>query len=331
VLRPDDLPAALRELADDAGPCEPPVEQLLARARRRYRRRQAALPALASAAALAVAVPIGLISAAQPPAPAAPAPAGPAPTGAAEADYLMVLLPTQGPGSEAVLPVPGLDRCLALPGAEVAADRAQRLVVSADGPAPQRQDIASCLRGLDRVRVLQQSGRDHLPVTKADALTPEQARRPGVDGTQQCQSAAVRNSVPAQHRSEAGAVVIAGYLTDAAGYEQWEWEYEGSLRISPVEPPFGEGLYALCWFRGDIPPEGSVGPEPAGYAYQLLAVQLTGRDPGLRRDARTVDPPPILAPPPPAPRALPQGAGSQVFHPQPQGIIVAAQPRRIRA
>lgn len=71
MLRPDELHDAMTQAAAGAGPAEPPVEQLLASARRRYRRKQLALPALAAASVVAIAVPFALAATSTPPAPRA--------------------------------------------------------------------------------------------------------------------------------------------------------------------------------------------------------------------------------------------------------------------
>lgn len=81
MLRPDELSEALGRAAELAGRTEPPVEDLVRRARRRYRRKHAALPALAAACVVAVAVPITLVLSDQdeaPPPPPADAPVDPA-------------------------------------------------------------------------------------------------------------------------------------------------------------------------------------------------------------------------------------------------------------
>jgi hypothetical protein len=67
MLRFEELREALVRAADLAQPSEPPVDDLLHRARRRYRRKQAVLPALAAACAIAVVVPVSLISRDEPP------------------------------------------------------------------------------------------------------------------------------------------------------------------------------------------------------------------------------------------------------------------------
>jgi hypothetical protein len=191
------------------------------------------------------------------------------------------------------------------------------LTVSADGSGPERAAVEGCLRALDRVRVLVQSGPEHVPLERADAITPEQAGRAGTDGTAQCRSAAVLDLAPG---ADPGSTF--GYLTDATGYEQWEWEYTGGLRISPVEPPTGDGLYALCWLRGDIPPNTSVDAAPGGYAYQLLTVQLSGSDPGVRMDKRSAVPCRCLPPSGPDDQHLPGTRPAQVVHPQPGGVVL---------
>lgn len=240
----------------------------------------------------------------------------PATSPAPERDYLRVLLPTEAPNSEVPLPVAGLDDCLALPGAGRLDSQITQsvLTVTAEGDAAQRQAVQDCLRALDRVRVLPMSGREHVPVERSSGLTPEQAARPGTDGTRECQA-----QFSAQ--DPAALEVIAGYLTDAAGFERWEWEYSGSGRISPVEPPYGDGLIVLCWLAGDVPADTSVDGAQDGFAYQLVAVQLTGQT-GVRLDKRSLRPLAVLAPPPPADQHLPAGAGRQVVHPQPNGTAI---------
>lgn len=164
-----------------------------------------------------------------------------------------------------------------------------------------------------------------VPVTVAGAVTHEQAARGGLDGTAECESAAVRGT-GAPQPGAAQPRLVAGYLTDFRGYEgAWGLEYLGQRTVGhgPEGPP-ADGLVAVCWFSGEIAPDGSVGGGPPSFDHQLLAVQLTGGDPGMRLDSRDLRPIPVLAPPLPAAELLtPELAGRPtVVHSQPDGVPV---------
>lgn len=178
---------------------------------------------------------------------------------------------------------------------------------------------------------------------QAGAVMPDQAARAGLDGTPQCQSQAVRNAQRMPESASApGPNVIAAYLTDTAGYEQWLEEFSGARRAAPSEdgPPFGPdvpsdngspsltpygpGVVALCWFEGDIPPDRSAVGGPQQPRFRLLTVQVTGTPGGMRLDATGDKPIPVLAPPRPDRSLLPADAArnSVIVHPQPDGVPV---------
>lgn len=98
-----------------------------------------------------------------------------------------------------------------------------------------------------------------------------------------------------------GLSLYAAYLTDADGYEQWSREYGGGGVFIDAQST-GREFLALCWFTGDVPADLSVGRPPAPATSQLVVVQLSGTagTAGLRLDARSPRPLPVLAPPPPA-------------------------------
>jgi hypothetical protein len=159
-----------------------------------------------------------------------------------------------------------------------------------------------------------------LSVSEAEAVTVEQAAREGVDGTAECESDAISAPQPDGAGVVPKLTLYAAYLTDPEGYEQWEREYTGGDTARDKRAGAGS-LLALCWFTGDVPADQSVGGPPARFTHQLVTVQLTGpaSTAGLRLDARSPRPLPVLAPP--APTDLPAGASLRSF-PQPDGIRV---------
>ena len=154
---------------------------------------------------------------------------------------------------------------------------------------------------------------------RAGAVTHEQAARAGLDGRPQCESGAVRGGAPTFGQETAPPAVMAGYLTDAAGFEAWMTEYNGSRSAyTDGVSPFGDGLVAVCWYEGDIPRDTSGGyGGPQNPRFRLLAVQL-GDQPQMRLDSIGEKAIPILAPPLPDPALLSreQAAQGEVVHPQ---------------
>lgn len=160
-----------------------------------------------------------------------------------------------------------------------------------------------------------------LTVQEAGAVTVEQAAREGVDGTAECQSDAISAPAPGGAGVTPGLSLYAAFLTDADGYEQWSREYAGGFTVSQDGQSAGRALVALCWFTGDVPADLSVGRPPADPTHQLVAVQVSGTAgmPGLRLDARSPRPFPVLAPPVAA--DAPADASLRSF-PQPEGVSV---------
>ena len=202
--------------------------------------------------------------------------------------------------------------CLTAAATEVSTS--SRLVLRLGGSERDRSQVVECLRAVDGVQVLPQSGPTPRPVSArasgSHQLTPEQAARAGVDATAECSQPDVRESAP-PFEGEApipSAELIAGYLTDEHGRAEWEYEYNG--QISFGNEPLTDRLVRLCWYAGSGEYQLVVGPVDGGL---------------LGSNTRSKNPLPILAPPPPRQMPAEEFARRAVVFPQPPGIDVQEQ------
>ncbi len=202
--------------------------------------------------------------------------------------------------------------CLTADASEVSAS--PRTVLRLEGSQADRERVVYCLRAVDGVQVLPQSGPRPQPVldhTSGVRLSPDQASRPGVDATAECSPPEVRESAPPFEGEApiASAELIAGYLTDQHGHAEWDYEYNGSISFG--NEPLTDKLVRLCWYAGSG-------------EYQLVVSAVDG---GLlpNSNARGPRPFPVLAPPPPRTMPAEEVERRAVVFAQPPGLELQEQ------
>lgn len=295
----DRLTMDLLALADDAQVRELDVRALRARVAR-DRRRKRAVGVLAAMLAAGMAVPLIKVVGDVQPSDRLASDAGGDPS-------YVVVVSREALANGADLPAE-VRGCLTAAATEVS--QSPRLVLRLDGTESERNQVVACLRAVNGVQVLPQSGPQAQPVNDrrsgSHRLTPEQASRAGVDATAECSQTGVRQSAPPFEGEApiATAQLVAGYLTDQHGHAEWSYEYDGSISFG--NEPLTDRLVRLCWYTGSG-------------EYQLVVSAVDG---GVLPSSNTRGrkPLPILAPPPPRGMAAEEAERRAVVFPQPPGI-----------
>jgi hypothetical protein len=155
-------------------------------------------------------------------------------------------------------------------------------------------------------------------------ITRQESEQRGVDGRPECEGGDARTFVSTLARPGTEPDLVDGYLTDEAGYLNWDAAVSGSRILGKytAESFDFDSAWALCWFSGDFTANRQdVGLRPTEHSSVLVAANTMSGTTSVHVVSASDNVMAILAPAPPQRPAAGPGAG--IRQPvQPNGVLV---------